>query len=140
MQEENTDIPITRPIEASFDRTEVFEEKIRPLINQLQALCIEEHIPYFLAITPRRQLEGAIDDDGDPAIKTCGLVVTHNVLLGMQFSSIIPLLDVVQRCSNGRLEDSNIKAILENVHDATEKANALSAYLVENKELKPVSY
>lgn len=46
------------------DNTEIFRQRIEPLLQQIRIICSENKIPYFAAFAVKVHSDGSIPDDG----------------------------------------------------------------------------
>lgn len=109
-----------KPLLATFDRNEVFDREIKPLLDQLHELCDKHHIPLFSVCTPHRELEFKVIEDGT-AVAGGGQVVVKSTFLGMQHPGVMPALALTQVGSNQEIDLCKIDELLSSsaaVHDS----------------------
>ena len=109
-----------KPLLASFDRNEVFESEIKPLLDQLHELCDKHHVPLFTVVTPQRDLT-LVDIENGQAVQGDGQLCIKSTFLGMQHPGIMPALALARVGSEDGIDLCKIDELLSNaaaVHDS----------------------
>lgn len=120
-----------KPLLATFDRLEVFESEIKPLLDQLHELCDKHHIPLFSVCTPHRELEFKVIEDGT-AVAGGGQVVVKSTFLGMQHPGVMPALALAQVGSEEGIDLCKIDELVSSAVAAHQSCKELT-HLVAKK-------
>lgn len=100
-----------KPLLATFDRTEVFDREIKPLLDQLHELCDKHHVPLFSVVTPHRELK-LIDIEDGQAVQGGGQLCIKSAFLGMQHPGVMPALALAQAGSNEEIDLCKVDELL----------------------------
>ena len=109
-----------KPLLASFDRNEVFESEIKPLLDQLHELCDKHHVPLFTVVTPQRDLT-LVDIENGQAVSGDGQVCVKSTLMGMQHPGIMPALALARVGSEDGIDLCNLEELVQSsfaAHDS----------------------
>ena len=107
-----------KPLLATFDRAEVFNREIKPLLDQLHELCDKHHIPLFTVATPQRELS-IVDIENGQAVSGGGQVAIRSTFLGMQHPGVMPALALAQLGSEDGIDLCNVNEL----HDGAAAAH-----------------
>lgn len=119
-----------KPLLATFDRTEVFDREIKPLLDQLHELCDKHHIPLFSVVTPQRELKLVDIEDGQ-AVQGGGQLCVKSTFLGMQHPGIMPALALVQIGSEEGIDLCNMHELLGSAAAAHESCKEITHLLTK---------
>lgn len=120
-----------KPLLATFDRLEVFDREIKPLLDQLHELCDKHHIPLFSVVTPQRDLK-LIDIENGQAVQGGGQLCVKSTFLGMQHPGIMPALALVQVGSEEGIDLCKVDELLSSSAAAHQSCKEL-IHLVAKK-------
>ena len=79
----------------SFDKSNVFVEKLCPIIAQLDKICAEEKIPYFLTIATANNADGTHYENSARSPAPMGVelsddIIINHVKVSAGFEVILP--------------------------------------------------
>lgn len=120
-----------KPLLATFDRLEVFDREIKPLLDQLHELCDKHHIPLFSVVTPQRDLK-LVDIENGQAVQGGGQLCVKSTFLGMQHPGIMPALALAWLGSEEGIDLCKIDELLSSAAAAHESCKEL-VHLVAKK-------
>ena len=120
-----------KPLLATFDRTEVFESEIKPLLDQLHELCDKHHVPLFTVVTPQRDLT-LVDIENGQAVQGDGQLCIKSTFLGMQHPGIMPALALAQVGSDEGIDLCKVDELLSSAIATHESCKEL-IHLVAKK-------
>lgn len=101
-----------KPLLATFDRVEVFNREIKPLLDQLHELCDKHHVPLFTVVTPQRELS-IVDIENGRAVSGGGQVCIKSTYLGMQHPGVMPALALAQLSSEDGIDLCNVDELVD---------------------------
>lgn len=119
-----------KPLLATFDRCEVFEKEIKPLLDQLHELCDKHHIPLFSVVTPQRELTIVDIEDGQ-AVQGGGQLCVKSTFLGMQHPGVMPALALVQVGSEEGIDLCNIAELMQSALASHESCKEITHLLTK---------
>lgn len=123
-----------KPLLATFDRNEVFESEIKPLLDQLHELCDKHHIPLFTVVTPQRELN-LLEIENGQAVSGGGQVAIKSTYLGMQHPGVMPALALAQIGSDQEIDLCKIDELLSSAAAAHESCKELIHFLTKKGSL-----